>query len=302
MPGKLWPLLAAFALLFACRQVPQNEVVAWVNDQPIYLSDFKDQLEKNWIGKEAGIGNLDYRLKLKCLEDIIKQRLILKEADRLGITISEQELNSEMNKIIDVQSPQFQQSLEESGISIQKWKEQLKNDLLLRKTTDTVLKYQYQVGEDEIKSYFEKHQADFVTPVQYQVRQILVTNEDKAKEILARLNAGAEFENLAREYSQSPEASQGGDLGWLEPDQLPASLHSEIIKLGQNQTSGLVKSPYGFHILKLQNIKQSERLSYEAAKPQILKLIEEQKKNELYQQWLQQLWKKSRIKVNYQVL
>jgi len=302
MPGKLWPVLAALALLCACGERQKNEVVAWVNDRPVYLSDFKDQLEKNWMGKEASLRNLDYRLKLKCLEDIIKQYLVLEEAARMGITVSDQELNSEMNKMVNAQSPEFQKSLEENGITRQNWKEQLKNDLLIRKTTDTVLKYQYQVSEQEIKSYYEKHRADFIAPEQYQLRQILVANEDKARDILARLKAGTDFQSLAREYSESPEASQGGDLGWIEPDQLPASLHDEIIKLGQDQVSGLIKSPYGFHILKLENVKKAERLSCQAAQPRIRKIIDEQKKNRLYQEWIQRLWKKSRIKINYRVL
>ena len=273
-----------------------------MNDNPIYLADFKEQLEKNWMAKESGVKQPDYGLKLKCLENMIQQQLILEEASRTGIRVSDQELQNEINNLVAPDSPEFRKSLEENGITAAQWKERFKNDLLMRKTMDAALANQYQITEDELKNYYQKHRQDFSVPAQVQIRQIVVAKEDQAKDLLAQLSAGADFESLARKYSEGPEASKAGELGWVEPDSLPQSLHDEISKLKTGQLSGLIKSPFGFHIVQLENIRQPSQLSFESARPQIQKILEEQKKNKLYQQWIQSLWAKSRIKINYQVL
>jgi parvulin-like peptidyl-prolyl isomerase len=295
-------LLLALLFICACSSGSKKEVVAWVNDNPIYLADFKDQLEKNWMVKDSSSKQPDYRLKLKCLENMIKQQLILEEASRVGIRVSEQELQNEINKVVTPGSPELSKSLEENGITMEQWKERFKNDLLMKKTTEATLANQYQVTENEMKDYYQKHRSDFSVPAQVQLRQIVVSKEDKAKELLAQLSTGADFGNLARKYSEGPEADKGGDLGWVEPNDLPQSLHDEIDKLKPNQVSGLIKSPFGFHILQLANIRPPSQMNYEAARPSIQKIIAEQKKNKLYQKWIQSLWAKSRIKINYQVL
>jgi len=299
---RIIPLSLAAILLLGCSEKRDREVVAWVNNQPLYLSDFKEQLEKDWMVKDSGAKELDYRLKLKCLEDMIKRRLILNEAGRLGLSVPDQELEAELTKTVNTDSADFRKSLEENGITEREWKEQVRDDLLIRKTVDAVMQYQYRVTNQEMKEFYNRHLSEFVTPEQFQVKQIILQDENRAKEALELLRKGALFEELARTYSVGPEAQSGGDLGWLEPEQLPSPLHEELIKLSPGMVSGLIKSPFGYHVLKLESVKMSLQMSYGEAEPKIQQVLAERKKNALYQEWIQMLWKRSAIKSNHQVL
>jgi len=303
---KIFPpfFAAAMIVVCACSKGRTREVVAEVNGHPIYLADYKEQLEKNWMVKAVNLKQLDYRLKYKCLEDMIEQELIVQEGRRIGVAVSRQELQEEINKLVDQDSPEFKKSLEDSDITEQKWTAQVGNDLLIKKTTDTVLKYQYAVIDREINRYYETHRRDLVAPEQIKLRQILVNNEESARNILAQTAQGADFQELARKYSESPEASKGGDLGWVEIKQLPQALQDQVVKLGPGQISGLIQSAFGFHILKVENIKKFGELTLADARPQIRKILEDRKRSALFQTWSRSLWlrNKDRIKRNHQVL
>jgi foldase protein PrsA len=304
--AKTFPpvLLAALVLLFACTEVRTREVVAVVNGHPIYMTDYREQLEKNWMIKAANLKQLDYRLKYKCLEDMIKQELIIQEGRRIGISVSRQELGQEINKLVDPTSPEFKKSLDDNEISQQKWEAQVANDLLIKKTTDTVLKYQYSVSDREVSRYYDTHRPDMVAPEQFKVRQILVSKEEIARNILAQLAQGADFQGLAKKYSESPEASEGGDLGWLESKQLPQALQDQVVKLGPGEVSGPIQSAFGYHILRVEDTKKYRELGLEEAGPLVRKILEDRKRSELFQTWSRTLWvrNKDRIKINHQVL
>jgi parvulin-like peptidyl-prolyl isomerase len=304
MKGLRSLLLLPAVMVWSCSGAQTRELVAEVNGRPIYLADYKEQLERNWMVKADNLKQLDYRLKFKCLEDMITQELILQESRRIGVWVSEQEVDDEIKRAVDPASPEFKKSLEDSGMTEQKWAAQVRNDLLIRKTTETALAYQYAVSEGEIKHYYEAHRPDLVAPDQFKVRQIVVTGEQTGRDLLDQLGKGADFAELARKFSQGPEAEKGGDLGWVDPGQMPVALQDQVLKLGPGQISGLVQSAYGFHILKLESVKKSGQMTLEDARAQILKTLSDQKKSALFQTWRRGLWvrNRDRIKKNLQVL
>lgn len=297
-------MLAALLAVCACPESRTKEVVARINGRPIYLADFKEQLERNWMIKTASLKQLDYRLKYKCMEDLITQELIIQESRRIGVAVSSRELQAEINKMVEPNNPEFKKSLENSGTSEQKWTAQVKNDLLIKKTADLALKYQFEITEQEVQSYYEGHRQSLVAPQQFRIRQIMVGKEETAKDILNQLAQGADFQELARKYSESPEAKKGGDLGWVEIKQLPLALQAQAVKLAPGGISSPTKSAFGYHILMVENINKFAELSLAEARPQIIKIIEDQKRSRLFQAWVQTLLlrNKDHIKINHQVL
>jgi len=297
-----WILSIIFIWGFACNRLEKGQVVAWVNGHPIYLSDYQERIRKNWMFKEASAQELEYRLKLRCLEEMIEQELILEEARRLGIQVSDQELEAELKDMIDLEAEDTQKVFQQSGTSVIEWKERIRKELLIRKTIETVLSYQVYISDSEIRDYYERNKAHFFLPKRVRIRQILVSEEGLAQEILAQLRAGADFGELAERYSESPEAKKGGDLGWVEPEQLLLALQEEIGRLLPGQISKLVESSFGYHIIKLEERAEQVQLDFEQAKPEIKKSLEEEQKNQLFNKWLEGLFKKARIRINYQLL
>jgi len=291
-------------LLSACKGwEKKKEVIAWVSGEPIYLVDYQENLERNWkSGQDSGASELSFQLKLKCLEQMIEQKLILKEAHRLGINTTEQELNSELEKLIDLNNPEVQQSLEEKGINWKKWKEQIRQDILIRKTIDTVFKHQIYFSEKELRDYYEKHLPELRLPESARVRQILLMDEAEAREVLKQLQAGADFKEMARKHSKNLEAENGGDMGWVTRGHLPDVLDEFIFSSNPGTLSGLIKSQFGYHILLVEERSPAREPSFEEAKERIEKKLTEERKKTLYQRWIQYLWKSNKISINYQLL
>jgi len=316
-PKTILPVLAGLILISGCKGgwSENQQVVAWVNDQPIYLAEYQENLEKNWsANEEGGTDQLSFQIKLKSLEEMIEQNLVLGEAKRLGIKITEPELNSELEQLINLNDAgsgdpalpagqaELLKILAGNGMSREKWKAQVAQGLLIRKTLDTVFKYQIDLSDQELKNYYEKYSKSLILPERVRARQILLTDEKTAQEVLNLLRAGADFQELARKYSKSPEAKQGGDLGWVERGQLPAVLEENIFKLKSGAVSELIKSQFGYHLLMAEERSEARQLSFEEAQERIRKALLEEKKKGLYQAWIRELWKKSRIKINYQLL
>ncbi len=274
-----------------------------MNRHPIYLADYQENLDKNWKPEAgSGVEELGFQLKLKCLEEMIEQELIAQEADRIGIQVSGQELDTELAGLIDLKNPALAKSLSDQGISQEQWKAEVGRDLRIRKTLDTVMLYQVYLPEPELTKYYEQNPKSMFRPERVYARQILLTDQNQVQEVLGLLAAGADFKELARKYSISPEADRGGELGWVEREQLPVFLEQVLFNMAPGTVSKPIQSPFGYHLLMVEVKDQARQLAFEEARDQIRKTLEQEKKEELYRHWIQGLWKKSRIKINYQLL
>lgn len=87
--------------------------------------------------------------------------------------------------------------------------------------------------------------------MEWRASHILIKEKGLAEQVLKRLKSGARFEALAKEFSTCPSSSKGGDLGWFGPGKMVKPFEEAVIKLRQGRTSGLVKTQFGYHIIKL---------------------------------------------------
>ncbi|GAH06825.1 unnamed protein product, partial [marine sediment metagenome] len=151
------------------------------------------------------------------------------------------------------------------------------------------------VTAKELKSYYEGHLANFEVPEKRKVSHILIKllpsaskkDEENAKkkieEIQKELEKGADFTTLAKKYSQdTPSAEKGGDLGFFTYTQMIPSFSRAAFSLEkEGEVSGIVKSPFGYHLIKLTGIKQAYTEPLEKVKSRINKLLIEQKSDDL---------------------
>lgn len=138
---------------------------------------------------------------------------------------------------------------------------------------------------EELKTFYENNKDLFKQPEQIKISQIVLKNENDAKQILEELKSGKKFEDLAQEYSIAPEAFEQGNLGWVEKGTL--EVFDKVFDLRKGKRSGILKSPYGYHIIEVHD-KRSERLkSFEEVKDIIARRILEKKEQATYSQWLE---------------
>jgi peptidyl-prolyl cis-trans isomerase C len=130
-------------------------------------------------------------------------------------------------------------------------------DQTLAKELESDLRKNYQVSDADIQKYYQEHQEKYVVPERIKASHILVDNQAQADTILKQLKKGANFEALAKQYSKDSSAARGGDLGWFSKGRMDPAFEQAAFALKKGEVSGVVKTPFGYHIIKLEDRKES---------------------------------------------
>lgn len=132
------------------------------------------------------------------------------------------------------------------------------------------------ISEDTIKAEYEKIKGNLGNK-EYKARHILVKTEEKAKEIIGKLQVGEKFEDLAKDSEDPGSKERGGDLGWSAPAQYVKPFADALVKLEKGKfTPQPVRSDFGYHVIKLEDVRDLKLPSYDEAKPQIAQRLEQQ--------------------------
>ncbi len=302
-------VLSALILIFlfssGCQQ--ENEppgVLARVDGTVITLEDFNRQFQELKLETEFSPGGHEsvMRMKEEFLDQLIEEALILKAARRLGVTLTEQELEEEIMKTKnDYKGESLREYLNTQGISFEDWKKRVKKRMVIEKTIRIRSHYKGVITTDEARTYYEAHRAEYMLPERVKARQIVTTSERDANRILRELKNGKEFEELALEKSLGPESQFGGDLGYFTRGDMPEEF-DVVFSMGEGQVSETVKSPYGFHIFKVEDRVPGRQLAFEEVIDDIKKKIAQMKSEERYYEWLEELKKNAKTKINRHLL
>jgi parvulin-like peptidyl-prolyl isomerase len=180
---------------------------------------------------------------------------------------------------------------------LEEWKLRLGEKLLAEKVVRRALHPQEKIDEKEALQYYENHRSSFQIGQKVRVRQIVVADGEEAIQILKRLKRGENFEKVAMEKSLGPEKVQGGDLGYFSQGERPAEF-DHVFNMEAGTISEVIKSPYGYHIFKLEEKIESRQIPFEEAKVGILQELGQKKGEENYQKWFKGLKGKTKVKIN----
>ena len=146
-----------------------------------------------------------------------------------------------------------------------------------------------QVSSDEIKRYYDSRKDTFKIPKQVRGRDILIkagpqdtpdqleVKKKKIEEILEKAKKTKDFGSLAKQYSEAENASKGGDIGWIQKGMLGEQIESLLFSMKAGDLSGVLASRDGFHILKIEEVKEEKQKSFEEVKDQILQALKKEK-------------------------
>jgi peptidyl-prolyl cis-trans isomerase C len=129
----------------------------------------------------------------------------------------------------------------------------------------------------------------------------VVVTEEEARKVEELLRAGTDFAALAREKSTAPEAERGGDLGYFAMGEMPAEFNV-VFGLPKGGISGVVKSPYGFHIFRLEDKRHAGKMGLDEVSKGIADKLRREKEDARYKQWLKELRARTKFEVNYKAL
>src|SRR6056300_343082 len=190
------------------------------------------------------------------LDELIEKKVVLEHARKIGIEISNQELENVINNIINSNKITLEilvNDLKENGTDLEKFKNDIKDELIIKRVKDTEIRAGINVSEYEIDALIKEKES--AMDIKYEILHILIkkrnTNaEEKIKKIQSILTA-KNFEKIAQQYSEGPNALNGGNLGLIEFSNLPDIFQDKLKYMEEGEISDVLESANGFHIIKL---------------------------------------------------
>lgn len=292
-----------FLILFSATGCAK--VAATVNGKKIYLKEIDRQLEtvKKQHGdtfKGAKGKELEQQFKKSILDNLIIMELYLQMAEKEGIKVSEKEVEAKLTDIKKMfpSEQEFAEALKRENLSPAEVKENIRKQVVKQKVDSKITKGT-SATDQETQEFFNKNPEQFKEPEQAKGRHILVKTEKEAQDILAQLQQGADFAELAKKFSTDKNSKdQGGDLGWFARGQMVPEFEQAAFGLEKGQTSGAVKTQFGYHIIRVEDKKVAVQKTFDQVKDQVKQTLLSQKQREKTQAWIEQQKKKADIKIN----
>lgn len=270
---KIVVLLFPFLIISAVSGCggEKSKPLASVEGKVITVGDFEKRLAK----LPPYYRTLASQRKKDFLEDLISEQLLYEEALKRGLS-----RDAEIKELLN----------------------EAKKKILVAKLIEIEMRKKASVSDDEIKAYYEAHQDEFVTPLRLRASHVLVNTEAEAKEIFQKLSAGADFAQLAAQYSKDPSREKGGDIGYFSKGQLIPEFESVCFNLEVGKISEIVKTQFGYHIIKLTERRESRSRELSDVKDEIEKDLKGQAEREGFERLIKDLRSKSRITINESLL
>ena len=303
---KLWAIFfLALALMTGCSSKTDDKtkaVLATANGDPIFYSDFMTvylQLKAEQDDISQKNPKIMEQLKTRALNETIILNLIRQEASKHQLRVSKEQVESRLSNWKDGYPPGgFEEMLKKQNTTESQLKQRIEDQLLVEKITASLFSEETLVPDDEVKSYFQSHQKDFIEPERVHAFQIVVPTKEEAEKIRQEIMTGKiSFESAARARSLSPDSIKGGDLGFFAKNE-KIDAFNEAFNLKINSLSKPIASRYGVHILKTVEKKPAKKLSFNEAKSEIVRSLKREKEAKVYKEWLGKLLKDGEIYKN----
>jgi len=300
MPPAIAALVVTALLLpagaVAVDAVDAVDAVARVNG----IGIARDEFERSWraflaksgipASHEESGGEVD-TLRRQLLDGLIDEELVAQEARRLGITAAADAVAAEVAAAREKfpGEEEFHAALARSGLDEERLAALYGRRIAIEEYVEREVAGAVQVGDEEVAAFYRENPAAFEQPEQMRARHILVAVEDgaddarkaearaRAESLLARVRGGEDFAAVARESSDCPSSAEGGDLGFFARGQMVEPFDAAAFALAPGETSGIVESPYGFHIIRAEERRPAGMVSEAEAAPQIREFLRNRK-------------------------
>jgi peptidyl-prolyl cis-trans isomerase SurA len=320
-----WIILAAF--LFISQMSLMHEVqgaqivdriVAVVNDEIISLYEL-NKLAKPYTAKIRAARysyeqerKMLFQVKAELLNELINQKLADQQLKRHNITVDETEIDKLIERIKEgafLTDEEMRAKLASQGLTMEEFRKRTKEQLLRRKLLNIEIRSKIVITQDDIKTYYENHIDEYAGEKKYHLRNIIMAIPSGAGEaeklaiykimesILTELEQGKDFASMAKMYSQSSLASEGGDLGFFRLRELSPVLRAEIANLKIGEFTPVLDTEMGYQILFVEEISETPGKSLEDATPEIRDKLYSEIVDKKYRLWLEELRSRSHIKI-----
>jgi peptidyl-prolyl cis-trans isomerase SurA len=247
---------------------PIDHIVAVVNEDVITRQELDEAIKTATSRLQLqGIQVPDHQtLQNQVLESIVTKRIQLQHASEVGLLVSEREIDETIHRIADenkLSLQEFYSTLEKDNISSNKFREEIRGEMIMARLKEREIKHQVNVTEGEVDNFLRTQETSAVGNDEYRLGHILVLvtenmgpdqiqqRSERANTALAKLKSGVEFSQVAAEFSDAADASMGGIIDWRPISQMGPKFAELLAPLQPGDLTPIIQSPSGLHIFKL---------------------------------------------------
>ncbi|HOJ70389.1 MAG TPA: peptidylprolyl isomerase [Syntrophorhabdaceae bacterium] len=282
-----------------------DRIIAIVNDDIITLKDLEKYIKIEKHGRYVSINEYYRNIQLKeKIDHFIDDLLIRQQAKKFKIEVTDKDVDLIIENIKKqhlITDQELREQLKKENIDYKDFYNGLRINQLRNRVLSRAIAADILVTEDNLRDYYNKHLDEFRED-EYKLQQIFISNKKKDANKVALmayslLQEGKAFEDVAREFSDDPTASLGGDLGYVKKDDLIPELKEALSVIIPGTYTHVIRTPYGFHILKLLHEKKGDLIPYEQVKARIHERIVQIESEKRYKEFIEKLRKSSYIEV-----
>ena len=309
--GALFLLLAAAGAFAGCGRgggarsaaggAPKP--VALVNGEPISADALRRDLDHARAqGGEGGSPDGDLRRRL--LDDAVDRALLLQEARAHNITVGQDQVERMLLRVRgEYPGSHFDDLLAEERTSEAELKARLREQLTVERLFAEQVFPKAQVDEAEVARYYAEHPQEFEQPQQVRASQIVVRTREEAQKLRDEVRRRPQsFADVARRASLSPEASEGGDLGWFGKGSGMPEVFDTCFALPLQTISQVTASPYGFHLFKVTARRTAQHRALDEVRPAIRDRLVRERRARAQDEYLAALRAKARVEIDEKAL
>ena len=316
LAGKVAVALAltlVSAVGFAADKKAPGDMVAVVNGTIITQGEF-DRVMDYELRRAAQSGQQIPdaqmpKIENSILDSLIVGELLFQESKKKGIQVKPETVTEQLT-IVKKRFPseaEFKKALEENKMTESKIKADIKRDMAIQQLLDKEVDQKVQITDEEGKTFYDTNPQLFQQPERVKASHILIKVDEgateekkvearkKIKEVQEKVQKGEDFAELAKTYSEGPSASRGGDLGLFGRGQMVKPFEDAAFSLKPNETSDVVETKFGYHLIKVVDKQPAKKIAYADVKDRINKHLKDQKLRTDRQLYFDRLKKDAKI-------
>ena len=294
-------IVMVLAFILVAAQAPAEEKkapagdAALVNGVAISKDDFDRELDffikrANMRGQQVPEAQMGM-MKNQVLDSLIDRELLYQESKKKGIKVDPKEVSDQFQQIKQryPSEDEFKKLLGEMDLTVSDVKDQIERGMAIQQLLDKEVTAKINIGDEELKSYYDANPHLFQQPEQVKASHILIkvdsnapqAQKDEARKkiesVQKKANEGEDFATLAKTYSEGPSGPQGGDLGYFRRGQMVKPFEEAAFNLKPNETSDIVETRFGYHLIKVVDKKPAQKLAYADVKERLSEHLKNQK-------------------------
>jgi peptidyl-prolyl cis-trans isomerase SurA len=252
------------------------------------------------------------KARIEVLDRLIDSRLLEEEMKKRKIEVPERDVNAAIQDVLkssNLTENDMKKALAREGMTYSTYRQRVRDELGKMRLVSREIKSKIVIEDVVLRDYYQKNLEKFTDPLEVKIQQIFfpvpehasqeetAAVEREARPILERARKGEDFAELARKFSKGPEAGEGGLLGYFKHRELMPELEEAGFKLRPGEISDLVRSPAGFHILRVLERKGGELRPFAEVQFKIREELSEAEAQKKFEQWMKELKSKAYIEI-----